>query len=167
MMSHWWPPWGQTSNSQEGYHNQVSGGQKIIRYIIYTCMCVIYCLFDQYFSFKVSLLLFSCKHVRSYKMGFLVFGVENVKAQPIFLRNSLLPFDHFYLEQNLSQNTQLNPFRVFKARGVPFFYYSPLFRHIRYTVYHIRYVKTNVKSHNINYTKVISKMYNRNHSQQA
>ena len=66
-------------------------------------------------------------------MGFLVFGVEKVEAQPIFLRNSLLPFDHFCLEQNLLQNTQLNPFRVFKARGVPFFYYSPLFRHIRYT----------------------------------
>jgi hypothetical protein len=43
-------------------------------------------------------------------MGFLVFGVENKEAQPIFLRNSLLPFDHFCLEQNLSQINQLNPF---------------------------------------------------------
>jgi hypothetical protein len=50
-------------------------------------------------------------------MGFSVFGVEKVEAQPIFLRNSLLPFDHFCLEQNLSQNTQLIPFQVFKARG--------------------------------------------------
>jgi MoxR-like ATPase len=63
------------------------------------------------------------------KMEFFVFGVENIEAQPIFLRNSLLPFDHFCLEQNLSQNTQLNLFRIFKTRGVPFFYYSPLFRH--------------------------------------
>ena len=30
------------------------------------------------------------------------------------------------------KNTLLNPARVFKARGIPLFYYSLLFRHLRY-----------------------------------
>jgi hypothetical protein len=30
------------------------------------------------------------------------------------------------------KNTQLNPLRVFKARGIPLFYYSLLFRNLRY-----------------------------------
>ena len=42
-----------------------------------------------------------CSLLYMYVMGFLVFGVENVEAQPIFLRNSLLPFDHFCLRPKM------------------------------------------------------------------